>query len=781
MSGQDPKTELHVLELLELALCEASDARASFIDNAAGYTEAVRKRVRAILASGDGAAPIRTDGASAYTLALAQPPSRIGSYRIIREIGRGGMGAVFEADRDQGDFDHKVAIKIIATGRLSDKLVARFTQERQILAGLNHPHIARLYDGGETESGLPYLVMELVEGEPLKAWLERGQDEAACFAVLQQILKAVEYAHRTLVIHRDLTPSNVIITADGGVKLIDFGISSFPSSSAPPLISGETATPGYAAPESSGGDSQSTAIDIYALGKLMQLMFQRANQPEITAIANKAAAVDPEARYTAVSHLAADVERYQTGYPVGAYEGGGSYTAKKYVRRNWLLLGMAATVALIIAASVSLLANSYREEQTARKLAANRFEAVRDLGTFQLFDLYDAMDDIPNTVRARQLVASKSISYLNTLAITPDAPPDLRREVGEGWLRLAQVTGGSSGDHIGLPEDASVFGRRALDILESLYGDDPDDPKNRLALGDALGTLAFSSLYMEGDSEAGYARAAQAVDLLAHMQPSNERTAIAIAKAYRALGDAHGWKSELEQAGVAYSKGLDVVHALPPALQNTKGILSVTSPLMRQLAEVYRYTGEPDKALAQMRKTVKFNERVLALSANSDGSAERRNLVIVLWNIADLHRSLEQWAEGFGYADRALAMIDTAIKQNPEDIGWLELRPQNASVMAQLKSGNGEHADALLAADSAISALRSIRQRSGSNAGADLSLAVGWKDVAHVYRRAGKPDIACAGLQEAGTIFAAYEKSGKLSAYDRDNNWAPVREALGQC
>lgn len=773
--------ELQVLELLELALAQDSAARLAFVEAADEYAQPVRTRVSDILARETDAALLRTGGADAFSLALAETPSHIGGYRIIREIGRGGMGAVFEAERDQGDFEHRVAIKIISTGRMSDILVARFTEERQILARLTHPQIARLYDGGETQAGLPYLVMELVEGQPLDSWLETAPNEAACFAVLDKILVAVEYAHRNLVIHRDLTPGNVIVTEDGDVKLIDFGISSFPSSTATTLLSGQTATPGYRAPESGSSDGPSTAIDIYALGKLMQRLFQGSDRPELHAIAAKAAAQAPEGRYGAVSQLAEDIERYKTDYPVAAYAGGKRYKSGKYIRRNWPALAVAASIALILAGSVSLLGNAYQKEQSARQLAASRFDAVRDLAAFQLFDLYDAMDAIPNTVAARQLVARNSITYLNNLAITTDAPADLRREAGEGWLRLSQVTGGSSGDNIGLPEGALSFGNRALEVLEALYDDYPDDAQTRLALGDALGTLALDSLYIDGDSDTGYRRAARAVDLLAGSAPESARAAVATGRAYKALGDAYGWKNELPKAGEVYAGGLDYINALPDAYKSVPGVISAKSGLMRQLAEVYRFTGRPDEALIQMEKTADFAEARLAQADANDQPSARRGLGIVLWNIADMHRSLGQWAEGLRYAQRASSIIEASIAENPNDIGWLELRSQIETVIAPLISGQGAHEDAVASADRAIATLRAIRETSGANVGTDLALAVGWKDVANVYRRAGQRETACAGLQEAYDIFTGYGATGDLSDYDRENNLGPVAKALDNC
>ncbi|MGD1955366.1 MAG: protein kinase [Sphingomonadales bacterium] len=781
MTKRDVETERAALDLVEAALELEEADRRDFID-AASEPSAVRKRALDILFSASAdKVRIETQGADAYTHIIAETPKQLGSYRVLEEVGRGGMGTVYLAQRVTGDFDHQVAIKVIATGTLSPDLVERFKRERQTLAQLNHPNIARLYDGGETEDGLPYLVMEFVKGQPLNLWLEDEPSEASRFAIMQQILAAVSHAHRNLIIHRDLTPNNVVVSDEGAVKLIDFGISSFQSASRAPGASGQTATPGFAAPESGNSTLPSTLLDIFALGKLMRMMFPGNARPEILAIAQKASADEPDQRYATVRELAEDVSRYRSGRPVTAFEGGFGYRTAKYLKRNWLPVSAAAVISVVIAGSVTLLAGAYQKEQAARQLADSRFKDVRTLAGTMMFDVYDAINAIPNTVEARQLVARKSIDYLNSLAITPDAPPDLRQEVGEGWLRLSQVTGGSSGDHIGLPEDASTFGARALDILEDLHADYPENEDIQYALGRASAILALDSLYMLGDSETGYARAARAVALLTALDPSEERIATMTANAHRALGDAYGWMNELPKAGEAYSKGMAYVEALPPSLQNTTNVRLTTSPLMRQLAEVYRYTGKQEEALAQMRSTVAYTQTTLEQATQADAAAARRNHLIVLWNIADMSASVSQWESGLPYAKRAQRLIEEALAQNPGDVGWLELVPQVYAAVARLHSGMGAHTEAVAAADTAIDTLRTIRKKSGANAGADLSLATGWKDLAPVYSSAGRPDVACAGLREANEIHTAYDDAGNLSDYDRANNMAPVIKALDAC
>ncbi len=249
----DIALERRVLALFEEALALPREEREAFaVRSAAGSTELLA-RLRAMLAA-DTTASLRT-GAAATLVDEPPPPERIGAYRIEEPIGRGGMGSVYRGRRISGDFDHVAAIKIVKPGLLSEALVERFRRERQLLARLVHPNIARLYDGGETGDGSPYFIMEYVDGLPLLGWAERhrpGVDER--LRLFADICGAVAFAHRNLVVHRDLTPSNVLVTEDGVVKLIDFGIArpadeGDQGAGSEASIGSLSLTPGYAAPE----------------------------------------------------------------------------------------------------------------------------------------------------------------------------------------------------------------------------------------------------------------------------------------------------------------------------------------------------------------------------------------------------------------------------------------------------------------------------------------------------------------------------------------------------
>ncbi len=282
-----PERWQRIKQVFENAAARVPAERSAYLDEACGDDEELRAEVESLLASEEHDLTLLDGGGvlDAFGRMLASEPGdhgrRLGNYRLLHEIGRGGMAAVFAAVRDDEQYRQQVAIKLIRRGMDSDRMVARFRQERQILANLVHPNIARLLDGGVTEEGLPYLVMELIDGEPIDAYCDRLQlPIARRLDLFRTICAAVQYAHRNLVVHRDLKPSNILVTDDGTPKLLDFGIAKLLETDRSPDGDSETPaeltldgprpmTPNYASPEQVLGQPVTTASDVYALGVLL--------------------------------------------------------------------------------------------------------------------------------------------------------------------------------------------------------------------------------------------------------------------------------------------------------------------------------------------------------------------------------------------------------------------------------------------------------------------------------------------------------------------------------
>ena len=267
-----------------------AEVRTAVLDRACAGDAVLRAQVERLIAADTDAVQFLETPAMVYAGGLVdaassqiqseereKPGDRIGPYSVIREIGHGGMGRVFLADRADGQFEQLVALKLVRSGQYGSEILGRFLRERQILARLQHPNIARLLDGGVTADGRPYFAMEYVEGEPITAYCDgRGLDVSERLALFALVCDAVQYAHQNLVVHRDLKPSNTLVTSEGQVKLLDFGIAKVlhveheEPGVGPTLtrLGGGPMTPEYAAPEQVRGEAVTTATDVYALGAL---------------------------------------------------------------------------------------------------------------------------------------------------------------------------------------------------------------------------------------------------------------------------------------------------------------------------------------------------------------------------------------------------------------------------------------------------------------------------------------------------------------------------------
>ncbi|HEX5228993.1 MAG TPA: protein kinase, partial [Bryobacteraceae bacterium] len=340
--------------------------------------------------------------------ASLHPGSVLGAYVLDREIGRGGMGVVYQGRRADGTFKKQVAIKILRHDRVDSQFLRRFHQERQILAQLDHPHIASILDGGETSDGAPYFVMEYVDGVPLTTYCEtHGLTVDQKLDLFLQVCDAVQHAHRNLTVHRDLKPSNILVTDAGAVKLLDFGIAKLLQPETDDRSFEATAailTPEYCSPEQIRRTPITTATDVFSLGILLYQMLSgvhpfsakgalahevmraiceddpvpmsqaaargsRQLRGELDAIVSTALRKQPTWRYPSVEQLADDIARFRRGWPVQAKGDGVGYRLRKFVRRQWLPLAAALLILLLLTAGIFATSHQARLAEQARAVA----------------------------------------------------------------------------------------------------------------------------------------------------------------------------------------------------------------------------------------------------------------------------------------------------------------------------------------------------------------------------------------------------------------------------
>jgi tetratricopeptide (TPR) repeat protein len=448
------RVEAHLEHLLELPAGE----RPAAIDRLSAGDQWLRSELRSLVEQMEGEdALLDSPAVNALTPdAPAESPvgmsagEMIGAYRIIDLLGRGGMGEVYRAERADGQFEQTVALKIMR-GEVADQ-AARFRVERQILAQLSHPGIARLLDGGVTADGRPYMAMELVIGEPITTWCRRrGTDLAQRLQLFMAVCDSVAYAHANLVVHRDIKPGNVLVTEDGVVKLVDFGIAKLLSAGAGNLTRHAPATPGYSAPEQLTGGTVTVATDVYALGMLLfellcgempwkkdELSFAAALhtilsenipspsrfalqtsaspfpanvlQGDLDAIVMKALRKEPEQRYSTVNQLRDDVTRVLDHEPVTAREGARLYIIGRFIRRQRLLVTSTAVVLLAVLAGligVSWQAREARLQAQRAQTESQKATAVKDF----LLDIFKQSSlQNPGGVEARKLTAEQLLN-----------------------------------------------------------------------------------------------------------------------------------------------------------------------------------------------------------------------------------------------------------------------------------------------------------------------------------------------------------------------------------
>ncbi|MFL6353211.1 MAG: protein kinase domain-containing protein [Bryobacteraceae bacterium] len=625
-----------VKSILDQALQVPSDQREQFLANICAGDSALRYEVKELLGFSQRAVDLLPDDGAVKIISgeaerAHDLPARAGPYRIIREIGRGGMGVVCLAKRDDGEYERFVAVKLIRSGVEGDKFAKLFWRERQILAQLDHPNIARLLDGGTTETGQPYYAMELVDGEPVDKYCQQhALNLRERLQLFISICSAVSYAHRNLIIHRDLKPRNVLITHDGVPKLLDFGLARLVAEESQlEATTGMPLTPLYASPEQMRGEALTVASDIYSLGVLLYQMLsdrhpygssegtaatlwaalekppiplrhQNGDVPaDLENVVMMALRKEPERRYATVDALCEDLTDFLDGFPVSAAPDTVAYRFSKFAKRNrWaVVVGSIALLAMIISGIII-----WREKQQAEM----RFQQVRQLAHSVVFELGDAIEDLPGSSRARELLIARGLGYLNALVKNRGQDSALSLELAKAYMKIGAAQGDLQQANVGDREGALASYNEARALLTDLHRRDPGDR-------DVERSLAL----VDND--------------IVVLSPRARVQQV----------------QEIRQEAVALFKNLARTSAGVQGLKD------------RALAHFYLAFAETDykKALPIWRQALDDYTRIQRLENNS--SQTRRNVALIEKRIAGVYYGLGNYAESLAH-DRRAAQIDEA-------------------------------------------------------------------------------------------------------------------------
>jgi non-specific serine/threonine protein kinase/serine/threonine-protein kinase len=629
---------------------------------------------------------------------------RLGSYRIEREIGQGGMGAVFLASRADDQYQKNVAIKLVRTGLLTAFLADRFRNERQILAALEHPYIARLLDGGVTADGQPFLVMEYVEGVPVDAYCDAhdlSMNER--LQLFRKLCAAVHYAHQRLVIHRDLKPSNILVTAQGEPKLLDFGIAKLvdPETASSATTEFLLATPLYASPELVNGQAVTTVTDVYSLGVILYrlltgrspygnttsglglfhailngdipkpssvaLQAKRRVPGDLDSIVLKALRREPERRYASAEQLSEDVRRHLESLPVLAGSESFRYIAAKFMRRNRIAVaaGTIVAVSLIAATAVSLHQSNIAARE--RRLAEQRLESLRSLTGSVLFEFHDAIQALPGATQARKLLTQRALEYLNSLDPSTARDPAQRAQIVEAYRKIGDVQGNPTNANLGDTAGALASYAKALEMAQEMVKSSPGDNGSRRILAVLLQRIADTrALAGEVQRAVDYSRQALAIfSELAERDNSLEaqqQAGIAHIKlgdllghpVFPNIGDRNGAFDHYQQALSIYS------NLKPPDNSVTRRYLGV---IHERIGKMLELQGRKSEALASYQKSFAIRE---ALSSdNPVNTNARRDLAIAHEKIGDLLVATGQTSKGIGELQEARKILDSIHTLDP--------------------------------------------------------------------------------------------------------------------
>ena len=776
LTDSDPALERRVLDLFQVLLDLPETERVEWVEAHSDLDSPLRMRLMAMLA-GDRLANMRTGGARAM-LDDERLPERIGAYRITGLIGQGGMGAVYRGERMTGDFDHVAAIKLIRPGALSDTLVERFARERQTLASLSHPNIARLFDGGATERGDPYIVMEYVDGVPLGVWIEtEATSRAERTRLFLDICSAVGFAHQNLIIHRDITPSNILVASDGTAKLIDFGIARPPVAAHLPLAGSEAApsarksltglslTPGYAAPERVAGEVATTLSDVYSLGILLDKLLKDAANADLSAIIAQASANDPADRYASVDALADDLKAWRDGHVVAARKGGKRYALGKFARRN--KVGVAAAVAtfLLLTGGLAVTLYSYAAAETARAAEVQRFGQLRSLAGYMLFDLNERLRRIPGNTQARATLAKEAQQYLTKLAFSPSADTALRTETANGLIELARVQGSPLEPNLAFIPDALKNLLLAEKLLTDLGVEATQQPEIGAALTRTLSYRALMELHGNTDAVASERLLGEAGAKL-NAVPADRRSDSwhQARRLYRRarleffdldervpalISEAGMIESEISEWSVDRQKSTDAVF--------DRGLAAYYTGIADYVAE------KGDRGTALFRRAGDIFASIEA--AKPDDPAI---LYMMGWSSflgSSAAASAGQSAVSSELAANANIIATRLLRLDSNDDASIVLARVAAEALAQDLANRGKYAEAIAAERDVIAREKARLLRDGGGRG--ITLAYSEMVLGTIGRAAGDRALACSNWQSAEARYARVDKIGKLVAFQK--------------
>lgn len=795
-----PDRAERIADLVEEAFELEGAHRTAFLRQACGDDLELLAEVEALLREEGHAANLMSSPAAEFgaellcreaALGELSPNEMLGDYRIVSLLGEGGMGEVYLAD--DSHFGRQVAIKLIKQGFGTKEFVRHFRQEERILAALNHPNIARLYGGAVTQKGLPYFVMEYVEGIPLANYSsEHALDIRARLGLFRKVCAAVSYAHQNLVIHRDLKPANIRVTKEGEPKLLDFGIARLldPTTAETDnltIVTTRAMTPNYASPEQVRGDRMTTASDVYSLGIVLyellagkkpglrkggEVELQRLDA-DLDNIVLKALRPGPERRYSSVGQFSEDIRRYLAGLPVIARKDTFAYRSSKFVGRHKLGLAVAASVALLLIGATIVASWEAHRANVQRILAERHFEQVRRLANSLMFEIHDSVKDLAGSTPTRRLIVSRALEYLDGLAHDAGTNPVLQRELATAYEKIGDIQGNPYSANLGDTDGALVSYRKALGIRES-FAPSALTTDTQMELGRiyrALGDI----MDLKGDVAQmirNYRHSLHIFAQLAQNEPANPAVQDELARAYETLGDGLGRTANADAEVItSYKKSLAIrEELLRQDRSNPKRKRPVAINLMKIGGALDPHQPE---AIASLRQGVAVLES-LAASDPTNGRARRE----VGWGYKQLGTTQVAAGDYSGAVEslqKSLAIKESSAAADPQNAqASLDLASGHVD-LAEALTATGDEAQAVAQARQGITIVTTLSAADPTNAIYSRNLAVYEERLGDAFARSGadKSKPAAQRTEAWSEARESYEKAETIFSTLRDHGTLP--------
>jgi eukaryotic-like serine/threonine-protein kinase len=759
-----PERWQEIKEKLHIALELQGTERSAYLSEIGGRDPDLRQELESLITSDEQAGTDFMSTPAAEAMISPAPPPRpsmigrrLGQYQILEQIGSGGMGEVYRAARIDEQYQKQVAIKLVRAGQDTDFIISRFRNERQILASLDHPNIARLLDGGTTEEGIPYFVMELIEGQPITEYCDsRNLSVAGRLKLFSAVCSAVQYAHQRLIVHRDIKPGNILVTKDGTPKLLDFGIAKILEADSgtgqpePTLTVFRALTPGYASPEQVKGEPITTASDVYSLGVVLYELLtgqhpysapghtphqiaravcevepkkpstivrrtegshSDADQPkgsphnnaaeklskrlsgDLDNIVLMALRKEPERRYASVDKFAEDLRRHLQNLPVFARKDTAGYLISKFVARH--KAAVTATAAVIVILVVGIVV-TLREAQIARSQRARaeaRFNDVRKLANSLMFEFHDSIKDLPGSTPTRKLLVSRALEYLDSLSREAKGDRSLQADLAAAYEKIGDVQGMPRQANLGETDGAEASYRKALAIRESLAAADPKDQEVRRQLTPNYGKLS-DLLWNKGDAKGAM---------------ENSRKEIAVAEA---------------------------LYQEDPANQANRFLLAAY-----RMDHGYKQAvlgSDAAAGLDTLRQGSAMLEQILA--EDPKNLQARRLLSLSYGRTAEIVRDDQKdYPQALALYKKAIATLQVLVDADPNNTDFRRMVAYDQFSMAGLLA-NMKDTDTALAQDQeALSSFQRLAAADPANAQFQLDIAVVRSNIGDILLGAGKP------------------------------------------